>query len=49
MAVLCKIKIKKDVRKIHPRPSVVDDLKGTPTFDKEPFCLLCLGYNIKQT
>lgn len=36
MAVLCKIKIKKDVRKIHPRPSVVDDLKGTPTFDKEP-------------
>ena len=36
MAVLCKTTIKKDVRKKHSRPSVVDDLKGTPTFDKEP-------------
>ena len=37
MAVSCKTTIKKDVRKKHSRPSVVDDLKGTPTFDKEPF------------
>ena len=36
MAVSCKTTIKKDVRKKHSRPSVVDDLKGTPTFDKEP-------------
>ena len=36
MAVSCKTTIKKDVRKKHSRPLVVDDLKGTPTFDKEP-------------
>ena len=40
MAVSCKTTIKKDVRKKHSRPSVVDDLKGTPTFDKESKFLL---------
>ena len=39
---------KKDVRKKHSRPSVVDDWKGTPTFDKEPKKDPVLGFFIQM-